>query len=85
MCRDADKRAGFSTTTVRGASCKLLCDKAVELGHSAQECHDYMQQQRQVCMYLSEEQTGRISTALQQPHSASIPTPARRSERGAAA
>lgn len=55
----------LSLGSLSAASCKLLCDAAVKEGHSQQECQSYIQQQRQVCMYLSEAEVTRIDTALQ--------------------
>lgn len=46
-------------------SCDLLCDKAVEMGHTMEDCQSFMQEQRQVCMYLSESQAERIDGLLQ--------------------
>jgi len=46
-------------------SCDLLCSEAVKRGHSMKECTDYLQQQRQVCMYISQQQVARIHTGFQ--------------------
>eukprot|EP01047_Picozoa_sp_COSAG01_P038332 COSAG01_NODE_3105_length_6577_cov_4.068077_6_plen_582_part_00 len=46
-------------------SCNLLCDEAAKLGQSVAACRAYLQQQRQVCMFISEAQAARIDTALQ--------------------
>jgi tripeptidyl-peptidase-1 len=46
-------------------SCNILCDEAVKLGQSMSACRAYLQQQRQVCMFISEAQVARIDTALQ--------------------
>jgi len=35
------------------------------MGHTAEECDAYMQTQRQVCMFLSQDHVARISTAFQ--------------------
>lgn len=55
----------LSLGSLSGESCDLLCDKAVDAGHTRQECRDYLQQQRQVCMFLSQDQVSRINTAFQ--------------------
>lgn len=56
----------MSLGSLSAASCDYLCTEAVETyGHTLEECQDYMAGQRQVCMYLSQDQTLRISTALQ--------------------
>eukprot|EP00038_Savillea_parva_P018479 m.23893 g.23893 ORF g.23893 m.23893 type:complete len:595 (-) comp4113_c0_seq1:25-1809(-) len=54
----------ISLGSLSAASCKLLCTEAVKQGFTAAECHSFMQEQRQVCMYLSEAQVDKISTAL---------------------
>ena len=46
-------------------SCTLLCDEAVKEGQSRAACEAYLQQQRQVCMFISEAQAARIDVALQ--------------------
>jgi len=55
----------LSLGSLSAASCDLLCSEAAKMGHTLEECHAYMQKQRQVCMYLSQDQSARISTALQ--------------------
>jgi len=55
----------MSLGSLSAASCDLLCSEAVKMGHTAEECSDYMATQRQVCMFLSQDQTDRINTALQ--------------------
>lgn len=55
----------MSLGSLSAASCNLLCSEAVKMGHTAKECNDYIQSQRQVCMYLSTAQTTRINTAFQ--------------------
>ena len=35
------------------------------MGFTLQDCQDYLATQRQVCMFLSQDQTDRINTALQ--------------------
>jgi len=55
----------MSLGSLSAASCDYLCTQAVTMGHTLEECQDYMETQRQVCMYLSQEQTAAISTAMQ--------------------
>eukprot|EP00041_Stephanoeca_diplocostata_P039946 m.1638211 g.1638211 ORF g.1638211 m.1638211 type:complete len:561 (-) comp27282_c0_seq1:102-1784(-) len=55
----------ISLGSLSSASCALLCSEAAKSGISHTECNDFLQQQRQVCMYLSDAQTARISTAFQ--------------------
>lgn len=42
-------------------SCDLLCTKVQAAGFSEAECNHFMQQQRQVCMYLTQAQVERIN------------------------
>jgi hypothetical protein len=55
----------MSLGSLSAASCDYLCTQAATMGHTLEECQDYMATQRQVCMYLSQEQTQAISTAMQ--------------------
>jgi len=55
----------LSLGSLSAYSCDLLCDQAVKKGHERSDCEAFMQEQRQVCMYLSQDQVGRINTALQ--------------------
>eukprot|EP00929_Paragymnodinium_shiwhaense_P025351 TRINITY_DN15355_c0_g1_i1.p1 TRINITY_DN15355_c0_g1~~TRINITY_DN15355_c0_g1_i1.p1 ORF type:complete len:571 (+),score=111.53 TRINITY_DN15355_c0_g1_i1:319-2031(+) len=55
----------LSLGSLSSKSCEILCEQAAKRGHTEDECESYMQQQRQVCMYLSDAQTQRISTAFQ--------------------
>jgi hypothetical protein len=55
----------MSLGSLSAASCDLLCSEVVKLGFTQEECDDYISEQRQVCMYLSEDQTARINTAFQ--------------------
>jgi tripeptidyl-peptidase-1 len=41
-------------------SCDLLCDKAAEKGVAKADCNAFLQEQRQVCMFLSQAQVERI-------------------------
>jgi tripeptidyl-peptidase-1 len=54
----------ISLGSLGGYACNLLCEKAVEKGVSTSDCNQFLQQQRQVCMYLSTSQVDRISAAL---------------------
>lgn len=55
----------LSLGSLSPASCGILCSEMVKKGHTQEACHDYMQQQRQVCMYLSTKQAARIDAGLQ--------------------
>jgi tripeptidyl-peptidase-1 len=55
----------MSLGSLSAASCDLLCTQASKMGHSLKECQEYLQQQRQVCMFLSTDQQNRINTAFQ--------------------
>lgn len=55
----------LSLGSLSAASCDRLCEEATKLGHSREECNSFVQTQRQVCMFLSEDQVRRIDTALQ--------------------
>lgn len=55
----------ISLGSLSAASCDLLCDEAVKKGQKMSTCHAFMQQQRQVCMYLSQAQTERINRGFQ--------------------
>jgi len=55
----------LSLGSLSASSCELLCSEAEKMGHSKTDCEGFLQQQRQVCMYLSEEQTARINVAFQ--------------------
>jgi tripeptidyl-peptidase-1 len=46
-------------------ACDLLCDKAVARGVSKADCDAFLQEQRQVCMFLSQAQVARINAAFQ--------------------
>lgn len=54
----------LSLGSLSAYSCDLLCAKAVEKGFSLDECNAFMQKQRQVCMYLTQDQVQRISNGL---------------------
>ena len=53
----------MSLGSLSAASCDRLCDALVDF--TMDECRAYMQTQRQVCMFLSTDQTSRISTHFQ--------------------
>ena len=47
-------------------ACHSLCTHlAATTAFTVSECHNYMQQQRQVCLYASETQQERINVAFQ--------------------
>ena len=52
----------MSLGSLSAASCNLLCDEISSMGFTLQECNDYMATQRQVCMFLTTDQTERINT-----------------------
>jgi hypothetical protein len=54
----------ISLGSLNAYSCNLLCDKALEKGISKSDCSNYLQQQRQVCMFLSTEQVNRINSGF---------------------
>eukprot|EP00756_Hemistasia_phaeocysticola_P024234 Hpha_TRINITY_DN15936_c1_g2::TRINITY_DN15936_c1_g2_i1::g.75110::m.75110/K01279/TPP1, CLN2; tripeptidyl-peptidase I len=55
----------LSLGSLSAASCDLLCTEAVKKGHTLKECNDFLQNQRQVCMFLTQAQVARISQAFQ--------------------
>ncbi|GMI07791.1 hypothetical protein TrVE_jg6396 [Triparma verrucosa] len=55
----------MSLGSLSSASCNLLCSEAAKTGIALTDCQAYISEQRQVCMYLSDDQTARINTALQ--------------------
>jgi len=55
----------MSLGSLSGASCDKLCSEAAKMGHTLKDCQDYIQNQRQVCMFLSQDQQKRINTAFQ--------------------
>lgn len=61
--KDAPTILSMSLGSLSGASCDALCD-GISSEFREKECHDYLQTQRQVCMFLSPEQTATISHAL---------------------
>jgi len=55
----------LSLGSLSAASCDLLCSEAVKMGEvSLDDCKEYLQSQRQVCMFVDEAQTARINHAL---------------------
>ena len=55
----------LSLGSLSAYSCDLLCAEAVRSGGvSRRKCEAFLQTQRQVCMFLSTEQTARINTGL---------------------
>merc|ERR1712232_788325 len=55
----------MSLGSLSAYSCDLLCSEAAKAGHTHEECHAYPQKQRQVCMFLSQDQVDRINTGFQ--------------------
>jgi len=55
----------ISLGSLSAVSCNVLCSEVAKMGHSEGECRQFLQQQRQVCMFLNTEQVDRINTALQ--------------------
>eukprot|EP00440_Ansanella_granifera_P062114 gb/GFBE01067341.1/.p1 GENE.gb/GFBE01067341.1/~~gb/GFBE01067341.1/.p1 ORF type:complete len:568 (+),score=112.16 gb/GFBE01067341.1/:1-1704(+) len=55
----------LSLGSLSAASCDKLCDEAAKQGHSHDDCVSFLQSQRQVCMFMSQDQVKRIDTALQ--------------------
>ena len=56
----------MSLGSLAASSCEILCDQAEKTkGIERSDCESFLQQQRQVCMFLSEAQAARIDTALQ--------------------
>jgi len=45
-------------------ACDTLCSEAVKKGFTMEKCRSYLQDQRQVCMFLSQSQTDRINSAF---------------------
>ena len=45
-------------------SCDLLCEKAVDKGFDLSKCQAFLQDQRQVCMFMSKDQVNRINAAF---------------------
>merc|ERR1711865_1071739 len=54
----------MSLGSLAAESCDILCVEAVKLGQKLDECKAYLNRQRQVCMYISTDQTARIDTAF---------------------
>ena len=54
----------LSLGSLSAFSCDKLCSEAVKRGHTLKECNDYLQKQRQVCMFLSQGQVDRINAAF---------------------
>jgi len=55
----------ISLGSLSAYSCDLLCKKAGEKGFELAKCNDFLQDQRQVCMFLSQDQVKRINAAFQ--------------------
>ena len=54
----------LSLGSLGATSCNMLCDEAVKKGISKSDCNSYLQNQRQVCMFLSTKQVNRISNGF---------------------
>jgi hypothetical protein len=54
----------LSLGSLSAYSCDLLISEAQKAGFSEKEVRQYLQQQRQVCMFLSREQVRRINTGV---------------------
>merc|ERR1712048_475064 len=55
----------LSLGSLSAYSCDLLISEAQKAGFSEKEARQYLQEQRQVCMFLSREQVRRINTGFQ--------------------
>jgi tripeptidyl-peptidase-1 len=55
----------MSLGSLSAFSCDLLCSEAAKVGISNLECNAFLQKQRQVCMFLSQDQVDRINVGLQ--------------------
>lgn len=55
----------LSLGSLSAASCNKLCDEAAKTGEvSLGDCQAYLQEQRQVCMFVSDAQVAKINHAL---------------------
>jgi len=54
----------ISLGSLSAASCEKLCAEAVKRGHTLSQCNKFLQEQRQVCMFLSTKQVARINSAF---------------------
>ena len=55
----------LSLGSLSAYSCDILCDGAVKKGFDRATCESFLQDQRQVCMFMDQAQDARISVALQ--------------------
>eukprot|EP00943_MAST-04B_sp_MAST-4B-sp1_P002328 g2328.t1 len=55
----------ISLGSLSAYSCDLLCKKAAEKGFELSKCNNFLQDQRQVCMFLSQDQVKRINAGFQ--------------------
>jgi len=62
--KDVPQILSLSLGSLSAGACDILCDQALTRGVSKRNCNDYLQQQRQVCMFLSPTQVERIDAAL---------------------
>ena len=54
----------ISLGSLSAFSCDLLCEKAVNKGFDLSKCQAFLQDQRQVCMFMSKDQVNRINAAF---------------------
>ena len=54
----------ISLGSLSAFSCDLLCEKAVDKGFDLSKCQAFLQDQRQVCMFMSKDQVNRINAAF---------------------
>ena len=54
----------ISLGSLSAYSCDLLCEKAVDKGFDLSKCQAFLQDQRQVCMFMSKDQVNRINAAF---------------------
>jgi hypothetical protein len=54
----------LSLGSLSAASCDKLCTEVAKEGQSLSKCQAFLQEQRQVCMFIDEAQTQRINAAL---------------------
>lgn len=63
--QDVPHVLSLSLGSLGAYSCDLLCSEAAKTGTPLKACREYLQKQRQVCMFLSQEQTLAINNAFQ--------------------
>ncbi|CAK0910200.1 unnamed protein product [Prorocentrum cordatum] len=55
----------LSLGSLSAYSCDLLISEGIKAGHTEKEIREFLQSQRQVCMFLNRDQVRRINTAFQ--------------------